>query len=92
MVYGTQKTIVTGANLNQLLSWGPHIVEKKIRHIPMTDPNGAAIYAVPWIPSTKTPFMLAYIPYMDPMGIYICICICICICIIYMWILNIRYQ
>ena len=68
MVYGTQITIVTGANLNQLLSWGPHIVEKKIRHIPMTDPKGAAIYAVPWIPSTKTPFMLAYIPYMDPMG------------------------
>ena len=23
---------------------------------------GAAIYGVPWIPSTKTPFMLAYIP------------------------------
>ena len=29
---------------------------------PMTDPNGAAIYGAPWIPSTKTPVMLAYIP------------------------------
>jgi hypothetical protein len=29
---------------------------------PMTDPNGAAIYGVPWIPSKDTPFMLAYIP------------------------------
>ena len=29
--------------------------------LPMTDPDGAAIYGVPWIPSTKTPFMLAYI-------------------------------
>ena len=28
----------------------------------MTDPNGAAIYGVPWIPSRNTPFMLAYIP------------------------------
>ena len=27
-------------------------------------PNGAAIYGVPWIPSTNTPFMLAYIPYI----------------------------
>ena len=35
---------------------------------PMTDPNGAAIYGVPWIPSRNTPFMLVYIPYMDPMG------------------------
>ena len=24
--------------------------------------HGAAIYGVPWIPSTKIPFMLAYIP------------------------------
>ena len=24
--------------------------------------HGAAIYGVPWIPSTKTPVMLAYIP------------------------------
>ena len=44
--------------------------------VPMTDPNGAGIYAVPWIPSRLTPVMLAYIhihiyiylPYMDPMG------------------------
>ena len=28
----------------------------------MTDPNGAAIYGVPWIPSKDTLFMLAYIP------------------------------
>jgi hypothetical protein len=27
----------------------------------MTDPNGAVIYGVPWMPSTKTPVMLAYI-------------------------------
>jgi hypothetical protein len=27
----------------------------------MTDPNGAGIYGVPWIPSTKTPVMLALI-------------------------------
>ena len=27
MVYGTQITIVTGANLNQLITGGPHIVE-----------------------------------------------------------------
>ena len=26
MVYGTQITIVTGANLNQLITGGPHIV------------------------------------------------------------------
>ena len=41
-------------------------------HVAMTDPNGAAIYGVPWIPSRNTPFMLANIyhtlPYMDPMG------------------------
>ena len=29
--------------------------------LPMTHPNGAAIYGVPWIPSTNTPVMLAYI-------------------------------
>jgi hypothetical protein len=26
MVYGTYNELVTGANLNQLISWGPHIV------------------------------------------------------------------
>ena len=30
MVYGTQITIVTGANLNQLITGGPHIVTTKI--------------------------------------------------------------
>ena len=37
---------------------------------PMTDPNGVAIYGVPWIPSTKTPVMLAliYQQHMDPMN------------------------
>ena len=36
------------------------LVYQRVPH-PMTDPNGAAIYGVPWIPSTKTPVMLAYI-------------------------------
>ena len=26
MVYGTYNALVTGANLNQLITWGPHIV------------------------------------------------------------------
>ena len=26
MVYGIYNELVTGANLNQLISWGPHIV------------------------------------------------------------------
>ena len=36
----------------------------------MTDPNGAAILMVTWIPSTKTPVMLAffYQHQPDPMG------------------------
>ena len=37
--------------------------------IPMTDPcNVCYINGAPWIPSTKTLVMLAYIAYMDPMG------------------------
>ena len=27
MVYGTYNELATGVNLNQLISWGPHIVE-----------------------------------------------------------------
>ena len=41
----------------------------------MTDPNGAAIYGVPWIPSRNTPFMLAYVSIygstMDPSWVMI---------------------
>ena len=38
--------------------------------LPMTDPNGAAILMVTWIPSTKNPVMLAffYQHQPDPMG------------------------
>ena len=32
MVYGIYNYIVTGANLNQLISWGPHIVQKQIEY------------------------------------------------------------
>ena len=32
MVYGIYNELVTGANLNQLISWGPHIVS--MNHIP----------------------------------------------------------
>ena len=37
MVYGTQITIVTGANLNQLITGGPHIgiIKKQSPHIIM---------------------------------------------------------
>jgi len=36
----------------------------------MTDPNGAAIYGMPWIPSRNIPVMLAliYQHQPDPMG------------------------
>ena len=45
------------ANLEDLKRLG--MTRPKVSIKPMTDPNGAAIYGVPWIPSTKTPFMLA---------------------------------
>jgi hypothetical protein len=35
-------------------------MDDTILSLPMTDPNGAAIYGAPWI-STKTPVMLALI-------------------------------
>ena len=39
-------------------------------NMPMTDPNCAAIYGAPWIPSTKTPVMLRHVSIypstMDP--------------------------
>ena len=34
----------------------------------MTDPNGAAIYGAPWIPSIYPLYVTIYIAYMDPMG------------------------
>ena len=33
MVYGIYNELVTGANLNQLISWGPHIVESLRQNI-----------------------------------------------------------
>jgi len=40
----------------------------------MTDPNGAAIHGVPWIPSTKNPGpMLVYIYIPAPAGSYVLI-------------------
>ena len=35
---------------------------------PMTDPNGAAIYGVPWIPSIYPLYVSIYTSTMDPMG------------------------
>ena len=37
MVYGTQISIVSGANLNKLKTWGPHIV-------PSINPGGLSLY------------------------------------------------
>jgi hypothetical protein len=34
----------------------------------MTDPNGAAIYGVPWIPSIYALYVSIYTSTMDPMG------------------------
>ena len=36
--------------------------------LPMTDPNGAAIYGVPWIPSIYPSHVSIYTSTMDPMG------------------------
>ena len=36
--------------------------------IPMTDPNGAAICGVPWIPSIYPSYVSIYTSTMDPMG------------------------
>jgi hypothetical protein len=48
--------------------WKSHI--HITMNMPMTDPNGAAIYGAPWIPSTKTPVMLRHVSIypstMDP--------------------------
>ena len=35
----------------------------------MTDPNGAAIYGAPWIPSIYPLYVSIYTSTMDPMGI-----------------------
>ena len=57
--YGWNTELLGGFNSNVSVSviarW-----EKCGHDIPMTDPNGAAM--VTWIPSTKNPVMLAYMP------------------------------
>ena len=47
MVYGTQITIVTGANLNQLITGGPHIVVETVFTAidPYTNLAGQSPYA-----------------------------------------------
>jgi len=42
---------------------------------PMTDPNGAAIYGVPWIPSIYPLYVSIYASTMDPMGYVVIIVI-----------------
>ena len=48
----------------------PHLkfhVQPEGWDIPMTDPNGAGIHGVPWIPSIYPLYVSIYcIPYMDP--------------------------
>ena len=39
MVYGIYDELVTGANLNQLISWGPHIVNQPQYVCYMCDAN-----------------------------------------------------
>ena len=43
------------------------LVYQRVPH-PMTDPNGAAIYGVPWIPSIYPSHVSIYSSTMDPMG------------------------
>ena len=39
------------------------------RNSPMTDPNSAAIYGAPWIPSIYPSHVSIYTSTMDPMGL-----------------------
>ena len=57
MVYGRQITIVTGVNLNQLITGGPHIVGSMV-----------LLYMVTWIPSIYPSHVNICTSTMDPMG------------------------
>ena len=70
MVYGTYNELVTGA-YKPTYNWGASHC-KYFSRLEYTVPIGSMVllYMVTWIPSTypKCIQMLAYIPYMDPMG------------------------
>jgi len=52
--------------LVRALGVGYRTVDALSVDIPMTDPAGAAIYGVPWIPSRLTPVMLALVYQHQP--------------------------